>query len=131
MTFHGFLGVFGVPATAGGIVWLLVQSLIVFLVIVLADRVIAHGVQTKHALILSFAAYFIPGLILFGLNLAGVLLPGSILLVVPLLVWIGLGELLLEGDFKSKLIVAVIAYVAFFALNASPLQSFVTSLVPI
>lgn len=126
-----FLSIFGIPTTIGGIVWLFVQTLIVFLVIVVADRLIAHGVETKHAIILSFVAYFLPGLLFFGLNIAGISLPGSILLVLPLIVWIGLGELLLSGDFKSKLIVAVIAYVAFFAINASPLRSFVTSLVPL
>ena len=131
MPFHEFLGVFGIPSTVGGIAWLFVQTIIVFIVIVIADRLISHGVDARHALILSFAAYFLPGLVLFGLNIAGVSLPGSILLVLPLLIWIGLGELLLEGDFKSKLIVAVIAYVAFFAINASPLQQFVTSLIPL
>ncbi len=131
MSFHEFLGIFGIPMSIGGIVWLFVQTFIVFIVIVIADRVISHGVETKHALILSFAAYFLPGLILFGFNLAGILLPSSILLVIPLLVWIGLGELMLSGDFKTKLIVAIIGYVAFFALNASPLRAIVTSLVPL
>mgnify|MGYP001614001766 CR=1 FL=1 len=126
-----FLGILGIPASIGGIVWLFVQTFIVFIVIVIADRVISHGVETKHALILSFAAYFLPGLILFGLIIAGIMLPSSILLVVPLVVWVLLGELVLQGDFKSKLIVAVIAYVAFFALNASPLPSIVVSLIPL
>ncbi len=131
MVFHEFLGVFGVPTTIGGIVWLFVQTFIVFLVIVLADRLISHGVETKHAIILSFAAYFLPGLLILGISIAGISLPGSILLVLPLVVWIGLGEVLLSGDFKNKLIVAVIGYVAFFAINASPLPSIVTSLVPL
>ena len=131
MPLHEALAIIGVPSTIGGVVWLVVQTLIVFLVIVIADRAISHGVEMKHALILSVAAYFLPGLLLFGLNIAGMLLPGSILLVLPLLVWIGLGELLLEGDFKNKLIVAIIAYVVFLAINASPLPSIVMSYVPL
>ena len=96
MAFHEFLGVFGVPTTIGGLVWLLVQTFAVFLVIMIADRLISHGVETKHALILSFAAYFLPGLLILGLSIAGISLPGSIILVLPLIVWIGLGEVLLE-----------------------------------
>lgn len=131
MAFHEFLGIFGVPTTIGGLVWLFVQTFAVFLVIVLADRLISHGVEMKHALILSFAAYFLPGLLRLGLSIVGISLPDPIVLVLPLLIWIGLGELLLEGDFKGKLIVAVIAYVTFFALNKSPLPSIVMSLVPL
>ena len=131
MAFHEFLSTFGVPTTIGGLVWLFVQTFAVFLVIVVADRLISHGVEIKHALILSFAAYFLPGLLILGLSLVGVSLPNAIVLVLPLLLWIGLGELLLEGDFKGKLIVAVIAYVTFFAINASPLRSFVMSVVPL
>ena len=131
MPFHEFLSVFSIPTTVGGIVWLFVQTFIVFIIIVIADRVISHGVEMKHALILTFAAYFLSQLIPLGLAIVGVQLPSSIFLVLPLIVWIGLGELLLSGDFKTKLIVAVIAYVAFFALNASPLRSIVISLVPL
>ena len=126
-----FLGTFGIPSTLGGVLWLFVQTLIVFLVILIADRVISHGVEIRHALILSFAAYFLPGLILLGLNFAGINLPGFVLLVLPVIVWIALGEVLLGGDFKSKLIVAVIAYATFLVINALPLQIFVTSIVPL
>ena len=126
-----FISMFGIPTTIGGIVWLFVQTLIVFLVIMIADRVISHGVEMRHALILSFAAYFLPGLVLFGLKFAGVVLPGFVLLALPIIVWIALGEVLLEGDFKNKLIVAVIAYATFLIINASPLQSIVISLVPL
>ncbi len=126
-----FLSMFGIPTTIGGIVWLFVQTLVIFLVIMIADRVISHGVEMRHALILSFAAYFLPGLLLFGLNVAGVVLPGFVLLALPIIVWIALGEVLLEGDFKNKLIVAVIAYATFLVINASPLQSVVVSLVPL
>lgn len=129
MAFDFFSG-FGIT-TIADVLWLFVQTLIIFVVIVIADRVVSHGVDIKHALILSFAAYFLVLLLPFGLSLTGISLPYFVIAVLPILVWIALGEILLEGDFKTKLIVAVIAYAAYIIINVLPVHSFVTSLIPL
>ncbi len=120
----------GVPSSIADVVWLVVQSLIILVVIVVSDHIIAHGVGIKHALIMSFGAYFLVPLILFGMMFSGFVLP-YVGFIIPLIVWIILGEVLLEGDMKDKAIVGVIAYVAYLALAFSGLQGVVTSVVPI
>src|SRR3989338_4579676 len=96
----------GVPSSIADVVWLVVQAIIIFAVIVVSNHIIAHGVGMKHALIMSFAAYFLVPLIFFGMMSSGFALP-YVGFVIPLIVWIILGEVLLEGDMKDKAIVEV------------------------
>ena len=125
-----FLGL-AIPTSVGDFVWLATQTFLIFIAIVIADKVLTHGVEAKHALILAVAAYFLPGVALFAVSLAGLVLPGIVLLVFPLIIWIILGEILLEGDLKDKLIVAVIGYAIFLIINAVPLRAIVSSFIPI
>lgn len=124
------LELLGVPSSIADVIWLAVQAIIIFVVIVVSDHIIAHGVGIKHAIIMSFAAFLLVPLILFFTASGGFMLP-YLGYVIPLIVWIILGEILLEGDMKNKAIVGVIAYVAYLALAFSGLQSMVTSVVPI
>ncbi len=118
-----------IPSTIGGAAWILVQTIVIFAVIVISDHIIAHGVGIKHALIMSFVAYFLAPLILVMASLGGFSMP-YIHLIIPLVVWVILGEILLEGDMKDKAIVGVIAYVTYVLLSLSGLQAAVISMVP-
>ncbi len=115
------LGIIGLP-TIGHAAWYVVQSVIIFFVIVIADRFVAHGVQAKHAIYMAFGAFFIGQLVALGLAFASITVPS---LLFSLIIWIVLSETLLEGDTKEKLIVGIVAFVAFLALDFSPLPTMV------
>ena len=115
------LGIIGLP-TVGHAAWYVVQSVIIFFVIVLSDRLLAHGVQAKHAIYMAFGAFFIGQLVSLVLAYASITVPS---ILFSLIIWIILSETLLEGDTKEKLIVGVIAFVAFLALDFSPLPNMI------
>ena len=103
-----------IPSSVGGVVSLLVQVIVIWAVVILADKIIAHRVEPKRSLILAFLAYFISPLVLafaaINIPFAGILL--------PLLVWIVLGEILLRvSSFVNRLKVAVLAFVIYLLLN--------------
>lgn len=121
------IGLLNIPSTIGGVAWILVQTIIIFAVIVISDHFIAHGVGIKHALLMSFVAYFLAPLILVGASMSGFVMP-FIQYIIPLVVWVILGEILLEGDMKDKAIVGVLAYVTYLVLGFSGLQATVISM---
>ena len=113
-----------IPLSVGGIVALLVNALIVFVALVIADKIIAHSIDAKRLLIMSIISLFLAPIV--GILLASyVPLPGMVsAYAVPLLVWIILGELLIkEADFRTKLKVIVVGFLAYILLSifAAPL----------
>lgn len=118
MVFHETL------LNAGYIISLLISSLVAFIAIVIADKLIAHNFEAKHSFIMAIVALFatpiVIGFILGMLALplfvvAGVEIISGLLL--PLVVWIVLGELLLESDRMTKLKVVIIAFVVYLVLS--------------
>ena len=105
-----------IPTSVGGAIALLVQILIIWVVVMLADKVIAHQIQAKHSFILAVLAYFLSPLVLaFG----GISIPFAGI-IIPLIVWIVLGEVLLRGysgGAVMRLKVAAIAFVIYLILN--------------
>ncbi|HIG97411.1 MAG TPA: hypothetical protein HA230_03655 [Candidatus Aenigmarchaeota archaeon] len=105
-----------VPMTLGGIIATLVNVLIIFLALVIADKVIAHNVNVKRLLIMALIAFFLAPII--GSLIAGYVAIPYIGLILPLIVWIILGELLIkEADMKTKLKVVVVAFVVYTFLS--------------
>jgi len=104
-----------VPLTISGVISLLIQVFIGFVVIIFVDKLIAHEIEAKHAIIMSVGAYFIAPIFLSILSIVGIVIPFGFV-IIPLIVWIILGEILLEADFKSKFIVTVIAFSIYFVL---------------
>jgi hypothetical protein len=104
-----------IPTSVGGAIGLLVQILIIWVVVMLADKIIAHQMQAKHSLILAILAYFLSPLVL---AFAAISIPFASI-IVPLIVWIVLGEILLRGygGAKARLKVAAIAFVIYLVLN--------------
>jgi len=85
-----------------------------WLIILLSDEVIGHQIEAKRALILAAIAYFASPLILAFLPLS---IPYAGLLM-PLVVWIVLGEVLLRAyGTTNRLKIAVLAFVIFTILN--------------
>lgn len=110
-----------IPLTIPGIVTMFVNSLLAFVVVVLSDKVISHNLELKRASIVSGVALFITpvlGALVASYTALPVYLSGIIFAyVLPLLVWIVLGEILLKSDMKTKLKVMVIAFAAYMILN--------------
>lgn len=117
-----------IPTTIGGVIALLVQILIIWIVVVLADKVIAHQIHAKRALILAVLAYFVSPLIL---GLAAISIPFAGI-IVPLVVWIILGEILLRGvSVGGKLKVAALAFVIYLILNFAGVPGMIAAAVGI
>ena len=117
-----------VPMTLGGIIATLVNVLIIFLALVIADKVIAHNVNVKRLLIMALIAFFLAPII--GSLIAGYVAIPYIGLILPLIVWIILGELLIkEADMKTQLKVVVVAFVVYTFLSLC-LTPVIISLLP-
>lgn len=105
-----------IPNTVGGAIALLVQILIIWVIIILSDKLIVHRIEAKHSIILAVLAYFVSPLVLaFG----GISIPFAGI-IIPLIVWVVLSELLLRGlgtTVVTRLKVAAIAFVIYFILN--------------
>jgi len=108
------------------VVSLLIETFLVAAAISLSSAVIAHRIEFKRIIIMAVLAYFLTPLICGMINVV------AIPFVMPLLIWIVLGEVMLKDiDVKKKAMVAILAYVIFLAATLLGLQSAVISLLGI
>lgn len=107
-----------VPLSIGGVIALLLNTVIAFIALVIADKVIAHSIDAKRLFIMAFLALFITPII-FAVLLSGLSLPAMVsAYVLPFLVWLALGEVLIkDSDMKTKLKVVVVAFVVWILLS--------------
>ena len=107
-----------IPLSVGSVVVLLVNSLIAFIALFIADKVIAHNVAVKRLFIMSIVGLFLTPIVA-AVVLSSIVLPGLVsAYVLPLLVWIVLGEILIkEADIKTKLKVVVVAFAVYILLS--------------
>lgn len=110
-----------IPLTLSGIVAAFVNSLLAGIIIIIADKLVAHNTEAKRALMVSGIALFITpvlGAFAAGYTALPAFLSGIVFAyLLPLIVWIVLGEALLGGDMKAKLKVMIIAFVAYTVLS--------------
>ncbi len=120
-----------VPFSVGGIVALLVNMVIAFIALVIADKVVAHNVDAKRLLILAFVALFVTPIVA-ALVLSAVAIPAIVTgYVLPFIVWLALGEVLIkDADMKTKLKVVVVAFVVWIILSIF-LAPFIFGLLPL
>jgi hypothetical protein len=103
-----------IPTSVGGVVSLLVQVVVIWLAVILADKIIAHQIEAKRSAMLAFLAYFLSPLVL---ALVAINIPFAGLLL-PLVIWVALGEVLLrEIGTGARLKVAAVAFVIYLLLN--------------
>ena len=127
----GIFSMLGIPLTIGGAIALLIQVVIISLVIVALDYVIQHEINIKSAFIIAFASYFLTIIAVLALGLANYVDPLVAGYVLPLVVWVALGEVLIkEGDAKKKAIVAGAAFVVYTVLNALGVIVIISSFIP-
>lgn len=120
-----------VPLSVGGVIALLVNMIIAFIALVIADKVVAHSVDAKRLLILAFVALFITPIVA-ALALSAVAIPAVVTgYVLPFIVWLALGEVLIkDADMKTKLKVVVVAFVVWIILSIF-LAPYIFSLLPL
>lgn len=107
----------------------LISSFVAFIAIIISDKIIAHEMEFKHALIIAVIALFI-GPIAGGLMLSYFSLPDMFALyIIPLLIWIILGEIMLKIDRMAKLKVMIVAFVVYFVLSTA-LTPYIFSIMP-
>ena len=120
-----------VPLSVGGMIALLVNMLIAFIALVIADKIVAHNVDAKRLLILAFVALFVTPIVA-AIVLSSLALPALVsAYVLPFVVWLALGEVLIkEADMKTKLKVVLLAFVVWIILSIY-LAPFIFQLLPL
>ncbi|MHA1794794.1 MAG: hypothetical protein ACTSUK_01680 [Promethearchaeota archaeon] len=113
-----------IPLSIGGAIGLLVNVIIIFLVIVLSDEIVAHNFEIKRSFLMSILAYFVVPIILLFLPE----IPFGIY-IIPLIVWIILGEILLEAEMLKKAVVAIIAFAAYTILTYIGVPAMIAGLI--
>ncbi len=106
------------PLSAGGIIATFIDAIIAFAVIVIVDKFIGHNFEPKRTFAMAIVALFVAPIISVAL-IGSTALPGFVsVYVVPLVLWIVLGELLLRGEsMKTKLEVTIIAFIVYSVLR--------------
>lgn len=102
-----------VPTNIYGVITLLTHTLVIFIVILLSDKFIGHSFEPKNVLIMSILAYFLTPITQSFLSSFVSFRFGFQL--IPLVIWLVLGEIFLKGDVdtKTKLKVALLAFVVY------------------
>ena len=130
----GLIPIGVLPLSLVGIIGLLITTLIIFIALIIADKIIAHEMDIKHVLIMAFlCAFIVP--IITAIALPFLPIPAGFGQIFyygfPLLSWVVLGEILLGGEFKEKLAVAFIAFAVFTALQMFGISATIMGFLPI
>lgn len=123
------LEIFASILSLGAILALIINVVIITIVLVIVDKIIAHDVSPKRSLLMGFIAYFLVPIAL-GLAATAIALPGWAFLFLPLVAWAALGEILLKGSAKQKLIVAIVAWIVYLALTYAGVIGLIAGLIP-
>lgn len=121
----------------GGIATLVVSMLIAWIILMISDKIIGHEIEAKHTLIISVISLLITPIVVSLLAkymvLPGILATLLVVYLLPLLVWIVLGELLIKDiDVVKKFGVMIIAFVVYTLVQmfaGSYIASFIATVV--
>ena len=97
----------------------LINTLLAFAAVVLSDRIIAHEVEVKHALILSVISLFVVPLLAPYIGV----FDRGIAIILSFVVWVALGEVLLRADYGTKFKVLAIAFGVYYILSIFLLET--------
>lgn len=115
-----------IPLTVGGILGLLINVIIITIILAVADKFIAHEMSIKNSFIMALIAYLVVPLLLGFANIAFAFAS----IIIPLIVWIILGEILLKGSRKGKMMAAGIAFVVYLLLTFAGVPGMMAGLIP-
>ncbi len=117
-----------IPLSVGGMIGLLINVIIITAVLVIIDRIIAHEMTIKKSFVMAVVAYLFVPIILSFANIA-IPFAGYI---IPLIIWIALGQFLLKGTVKNKAVVAAVAFLVYIILTTDiPLPSIIAGFLPL
>lgn len=100
-------------ASIGGLFAILINAVVAWIVLMIIDKIVAGNLDVKRTFIMALVALFIVPIVVGFLALPGLVS----IYVVPLIVWIALGEVLLKASAMQKLKVVIIAFVVYIILN--------------
>jgi len=117
---------FDLTNPVSSLISLVVETVIIVIAISLANIIITHGIDIKRIFVMALLAYLLTPIV--GYFLVSFL--PAIPYLLPLIVWIVLGEIILKDiDFKKKAIVAAIGYVIFIILSFIGFSGIIRSLI--
>lgn len=107
-----------VPLSAAGIISTLINAVIASIAIIIVSKLMKQSLGAKRAFLIAIISLFIIPVI-FALIAEAVVLPGFVIAyIIPLIVWILLGEILLSGEgMMNKLKIIIIAFVIYIILS--------------
>lgn len=114
-----------IPLSLGGVIGLLINVVIITIVLAVADKVLAHEMSLKKSFIMALVAYMVVPIILSAAEISFEF-SGYI---IPLVVWVVLGQFLLKGGHKKKLIAAAVAFIVWIILFAIGVPGMLASLI--
>ena len=100
----------------GWVISTLVNALVAAIALIISDKFIAHQIDAKRIFIMALVAMFVAPLLAslaLGLAAAGPI----VIYLVPLLIWILLGEVLLQAERMVKLKVAAVGFFVYIILS--------------
>jgi|SRR3989344_4636827 len=101
----------------GWIISTLINAVVAALALIISDKFIAHQIDAKRILIMALLAMFVaPLLASLAFGFTSVAGPIAVYLV-PLLVWIILGEVMLSAERMVKLKVAAVGFFVYVLLS--------------
>ena len=101
----------------GWIVGTLVNALVAALALIISDKFIAHQIDAKRILLMALVALFVaPVIASLAIGVTSFAGPVAFYLI-PLLIWILLGELLLQAERMVKLKVAAVGFFVYIILS--------------
>ena len=107
------MDIFGLSLSVNTTLTYLIHALIAWIAVILADRIIAHDIEAKKSLVLALAAFFVVPVVLPMLEIGAIVSA----IVLSAIVWVGLGELILEAEWSTKLKVLAIAFVVYYIIS--------------
>ncbi|MBI3190270.1 hypothetical protein HYZ41_01050 [archaeon] len=115
-----------IPLSLGGIIGLLINVVIITIVLALADKFLAHEMSFKKSFIMAIIAYLAVPIILAA---SGISFEFSGY-IIPLIIWIVLGQFLLKGGHKKKLIAAAVAFIVWIILMFAGVPGILATMIP-
>ncbi|MCX6815248.1 MAG: hypothetical protein NT120_00150 [Candidatus Aenigmarchaeota archaeon] len=110
----------------GYFISLIIDVIIITIILYITDKFLAHEVSLKHSAIMAVIAYLAAPLVL---AYSGISIPFAVY-IIPLIVWIILGELLLKGSRGGRMKAAAVAFIIFLILNFAGVPTMLTSAIP-
>ena len=105
---------------------MLINVVIITVILSLADKFLAHEMSLRNSLIMALIAYLVVPVILSFANISFAFAS----YIIPLVVWIILGEILLKGGRKGRLMAAAVAFIAYLVLTFAGVPFLIASLIP-